>query len=86
MKNHLQPTVIEEHVRPVIGLRSGTLRGKACQNVIGKPEQLQALIDEMWTEIVPEAGSGTRLLAPSDADLRSVPIEMRFEMCDVAER
>src|SRR6266545_1140487 len=72
-------------MRPVVGLRPGTLCDEGCENSIGKPEQLQALVDEVWAEIVPEARPCARLLAPSDADLWSIAIEVRLEMRDVAE-
>src|SRR5438067_5160496 len=86
MKDRVNAAVVEEHMRPVIGLRAGALRRKARLNAIGQTEQLQALIDEVWSEIVPESGPCARLLAPSGADVRPVAIEVRFEMHDLAER
>ena len=84
MQDDAQPSVLEDHVGPVVDPRPRALRRQARHHPLGQPEQLQRLIDEMRTEIVPESGAHAGPLAPSVPYVRPVAIEVRFEMHDVA--
>ena len=79
------PAVLQDHVRPIVGLRAGTLRRQVADDAIGDAEQLQRLIDEVRAEIVPEAGADARPFPPPVANDRPVSIEMRFEVRDLTE-
>ncbi len=72
-------------MRPVVDLGPRALRRETPHHDVWQPEQLERLIDEMGTEIVPQTRSCTGPFAPSVSHVGPVAVEMRFDMGDVAE-
>lgn len=52
---------------------------------IGQTEELERLVHEMRTEIVPDPAARAGPLPPAVADLRTEPVEVRFEVPDAAD-
>ena len=72
-------------MEPVVCLRPRPHPGHLGGDRAGAAEQLQGLVDQMGSEIVPHPGTWDVMLPPAVADLRPEPVEVRLEVADRAD-
>ena len=83
--NDASRAVHQHDVRPIGDFATIALYRQACEHSIGQAEQQQRLIDQMRSQVVPEAAARSGLLAPTYAHLRAEAIDMRLEMLHIAQ-
>ena len=85
MQDHTAFTVLQDGMEGIVGFGAGALTGQIQPQVVRHTEQLHALIQQMRTQVIPQAATRYRLLAPAITDLRTEAVEMRLKMVDIAQ-
>ena len=85
VEDHPLLAVVQHGVEEVIGLGAGTLGGDIQPEAIGLTKELQALIQQVRTQIKPEPGPRQCLLAPAFPYHGTITIDMGVKLLDLAQ-
>ena len=86
VKDNASCTVEKLDMEVVVGDRTLALGDDVGADRLRRPKELECLIEEVWTEIVPDAATRASLLTPALTYLGAVAIEVGLEVDDLAQR
>ncbi len=74
--------IIEDDMSPIVRPTAGALMCEVGLNSIGEAKKLQSLIDQMRSQVEPDAAAGSSVLTPAVMYLRSESVDAGLEMND----
>ena len=85
MDDRPMPWVVQYCVEVIDAAATFALHGQVGIDRLGPAEQHQHLVQQVRTEVVPQATAGPVLFAPAVAHLRTVTVEVRVALGHVAQ-
>ena len=76
MQNDPALPITQDGMKPVIDLGNGALQREVERNRLRQSEQQQNLVEQMRTEVVPEAAARHGLFAPAGTHVGAIAIEV----------